>query len=268
MNIIALDDNKKDLGLLVDIIKQVRPDNMVYSFSNYKKVLEFAKSNTVDIAFLDISMEEMNGIELAMKLKAINKNLNVIFVTTYAEYMAQAFQVRASGYLIKPVTKDQVIQEFENLRNPVDDKQQKIVVQTFGNFEVFYDGLPLKFGRAKSKELFAYLVDKRGASCTRQELLVALFEDEFDDSIYSDRYLSQVFFALMKAFKGIGAEDVIVKSRDAYAVDTTKFSCDYYDYLNGDPNAINKFRGEYMTNYDSWSGYSLQHFYKQNRDNF
>ena len=72
MNIIALDDNKKDLGLLVDIIKQVRPDNMVHSFNSYKKVLEFANNNPVDIAFLDISMEEMNGIELAMKLKEIN----------------------------------------------------------------------------------------------------------------------------------------------------------------------------------------------------
>ena len=46
----------------------------------------------------------------------------------------------------------------------------RLRVQCFGNFEVFFGGLPLKFARSKTKELFAYLVNRRGAVCTVREL--------------------------------------------------------------------------------------------------
>ena len=112
----------------------------------------------------------------------------------------------------------------------------------------------MHFPRAKSKELLAYLVDKRGSSCTRSELIVNLFESDSDKK--ADQYLSQAFFALMKTLKEIRAESMIIKNRDSYAVDTAMFGCDYYDYLDGDVRAINSYHGAYMTNYSSWSDFT------------
>ena len=70
-----------------------------------------------------------------------------------------------------------------NLRKPV-KLVNKLQINVFGNFEVYFDGNPLKFKYTKSKELLAYLVDRRGALCTVSELMAVLFEDDEGHETY------------------------------------------------------------------------------------
>ena len=72
-----------------------------------------------DAAFLNIEMPVMNGIELAKRLKDIASNINIVFVTGYSDYAVEAIGMSASGYLMKPVSAEQVKRELENLRNPI-----------------------------------------------------------------------------------------------------------------------------------------------------
>ena len=68
--------------------------------------------------------------------------------------------------------------ELDDLRRPVKREDDgRLRVQCFGNFEVFRGGRPLAFSRSKTKELFAYLVNRRGAVCTVQALAAVLWED-------------------------------------------------------------------------------------------
>lgn len=77
------------------------------------------RENSCDIAFLDIKMRGMTGIELARQLKDIQGDINIIFVTGFSEYSLNAFRLYASDYLLKPATPDAVRQELGHLRTPV-----------------------------------------------------------------------------------------------------------------------------------------------------
>lgn len=100
-----------------------------------------------DVAFLDIEMRGMNGLVLAEQLKTIKPKTNIIFVTGYSEHMGDAFKLLASGYLMKPVTPQDIMEQMENLRYPIGKaaNPKRVRAQCFGNFEVFLDGEPVQF---------------------------------------------------------------------------------------------------------------------------
>jgi hypothetical protein len=117
------------------------------------------------VAFLDVKMPGMTGLEMAKRVKELSPHTNIVFVTAYSEYSLDAMRLRASGYVLKPATGEAVETELENLRFPVKTAAaSRLRVQCFGNFEVYADGQPLRFEFSRTKELFAYLVDRRGAA--------------------------------------------------------------------------------------------------------
>ena len=257
MIVIVVDDEVLALKTMVETIRRVRTDAEIYPYRDPSEALRAVEEGLrPDIVFSDIRMFDMTGIEFAHKLKLIYPYTNIVFATGYDEYMGDAIRLHASGYLLKPIDEGELADQFDNLTYPIETETSgyKVYARTFGNFEVFYNGKPIHFLRAKSKELLAYLIDQRGSSCTRAELLVNLFEDDSDKK--ANQYLSQAFFALMKTLKAIDSEGMIVKNRDSYAVDTTQFGCDYYDYLDGDVRAINAYQGKYMANYSNWSDFT------------
>jgi len=248
MKIIAVDDEPLALGSIARVIKNVIPGCEPALFDTPEDALKYAGDNQVDIAFLDIEMGGMNGLILAKYLKDIYGKTNIVFVTGYTEYALDAHTLHPTGYLMKPATEERLRDLMENLRNPVAlTSSKRLRVQTFGNFEVFADGKPLSFPRAKSKEVFAYLVHKKGTGCTTQEIAAVLYEDEAKaDSVRV--YIS----AMTKALEKAGLADVVIKSFNNIAVDTSKFGCDLYRFLKMDAEAVNEYTGEYMAQY-SWA---------------
>lgn len=180
MKILAADDETLAREMLTDAIREAVPDADIFDFAKPSELLAFAGENTCDIAFLDIHMRGMNGVELAKKLKDLNPKLNIIFVTGFDQYTGEAMALHASGYIMKPVTKEKVELELSELRHPITPKSDVLLrVQCFGNFDVFTpDGQPVHFERSRSKEVFAYLVHRHGSSCSIKEIAAALFEDE------------------------------------------------------------------------------------------
>ena len=86
----------------------------------------------------------------------------------------KAFELHATGYLMKPVTAEDIRRELTFLYKD-SGRDKRVRVQTFGGFDVFVDGKPLEFKRSKSKELLAYLIDRHGANVTTGELCAALW---------------------------------------------------------------------------------------------
>ena len=100
----------------------------------------------------------------------------------------------------------------------------------------------------KSKELFAFLVDRNGAGMTAKQICAALFPDDTDDG-KNAAYLRQLVLDLKNTLKSVGAENVLCHETPCYRVDTALIKCDYISYLEtGKP----EFHGEYMTQY-SWA---------------
>lgn len=258
MKILAVDDEKLALEMLENVIREVCPSDEIYTFRNPKELLAFAKDNICDIAFLDIKMRGMTGIELSKKLKDLMPNINIIFVTGYDDYTRDAMQLHASGYIYKPVTAEKIKYELNDLRYPVKHQNDDALlrVNCFGNFDVFtMDGNLSQFSRSKSKELFAYLVSINGASCTIKEIYSVLFEDiPYDKK--KKMYLQKIISSLMSNLREVNAEKVIVKSYNSMAVNTKLIDCDYYNFLNYDVDAINNYHGKFMNQY-SWAEFMI-----------
>ena len=202
MKILCLDDEPLALKMLQISIEKAKPDAQVTAFSKQKELIAEAESNGCDVAFLDIHMRGMTGVEVAKKLKEINPKMNIIFVTGFSEYKGDAMDMKASGYIMKPVTAEEVAAELDDLRFPVIPKKNALLrVQCFGNFDVFKpDGLPVHFERSRSKEIFAYLVHRHSSSCTTREIAAALFEDEPYDK-KQQSYLQTLISAMIKSLK-------------------------------------------------------------------
>ncbi len=137
MRILCVDDEPLMLQMLETAVREARPEAEIASFEYPDELLEDAGENGCDIAFLDIHMSEMTGVELAKKLKNINPKMNIIFVTGFSEYTGDAMRLHASGYIMKPVTVEAVRNELEDLRFPIVPKDNALLrVQCFGNFDV------------------------------------------------------------------------------------------------------------------------------------
>ena len=250
MRILCVDDEPLALQMLEMSIQKAKPGVEVIGFDEPEDLLEEAKQNGCDIAFLDIHMSEMDGVQAAKKLKEINPKMNIIFVTGFSEYTGDAMRLHASGYIMKPVTKDKVTAELEDLRFPIVPKENTLLkVQCFGNFDVFTpDGKPLHFERSRAKEVLAYLVHRHGSSCTKKELAAILFEDmPYDNK--QQVYVQKIIGALMKALKEVGAEEVVNKTYNNISVNVNLIDCDYYRFQELDAGAVNAYRNEYMSQY-------------------
>lgn len=243
---ITVDDERPMLEQLSQAVKASPDVFSVSEFTACTEALEWVEKNHVDIAFLDISMRGMGGMALAEKLLKLRPRCKIIFCTGYSEYAVDAFQLHVSGYLMKPITAEAVQREIDHV-NGERNKEKKLVIQCFGNFEVFADGEPLVFRRSKARELLAFLVDRRGSGVTARQVCTRLWEE--GDDARKMNYFYQLVDDLRHSLKEAGAEDVLVKNGNTYAVDVRQLDCDYLQYLRtGKP----EFRGEYMSQY-SWA---------------
>ena len=244
---IAVDDEALMLGALVAAIEASSDIAEVTKFSNCEEALDFVRNKPVDIAFLDINMRGMGGLTLAEKIIAACPTCKIVFCTGYEEYAIPAFKLHASGYLMKPVSAEDVQGEIDNIKG-MRQKEKLLTVKCFGNFEVYAKDEKVVFKRLKSKELFAFLVDRNGAGMTAKQICAALFPDDTDDT-KNAAYLRQLVMDLKNTLKTVGAESVLCHETPCYRVDTGLIKCDYISYLEtGKP----EFHGEYMAQY-SWA---------------
>lgn len=247
MNIIAVDDEPLALSSLVKQLKIVFPDQEIREFTNPATALDVMQKTPADIAFLDVEMGDLNGLKLGLHFKKVNPPINIIFVTAYTEYALAAIKMRASGYILKPATQEAIREELNNLRIPR-PATHRVVVRTFGPFEVLVDGTFLRFARSKSKELFALLIDRQGQGINNAEACSLLWpEKPYDFSL--QRQFQTVLTEMCRAFSAYELKDVIVRRRNFLAVDVNAVDCDLYRMLQGDVWALNTFRGIYMSGY-------------------
>lgn len=123
MRIIVVDDKWLALWRLKRSIRKSAPlDAEVKSFHDTSEALKYASEQTVDTAFLDMEIPRMEGLLLAMRLKKLNPRINLIFVSDTDTYASDAWKLRASGYIRKPVKQERIVREFENLRYPAENQ--------------------------------------------------------------------------------------------------------------------------------------------------
>lgn len=252
MKIVALDDEKMLLEELVETIYKVVPDAEVAGFQKAGDIISYVRDHGADVAFLDIKLRgSRTGIDVAKELSELCPKVNVIFCTGYGEYALDAIRMHCSGYITKPVSVDAIKKELAHLRNEVEtDGNQRVKITCFGNFEVFVDDKPVAFTSAKTKELLAYLVDRKGAFCSNGEIVENLWED----GLKHDSYLKKIKGELHNVLVDFGLEEIVIVKRGEMAMNLEMVSCDYYDWLHGKLTLPSEGIVEYMEQY-SWAEY-------------
>ena len=204
---IAVDDEALMLHALVRAISASPDIADVIKFSDCEEALEYVNNNVVDVAFLDINMRGMGGLALAEKIVASRPDCKIVFCTGYEEYAIPAFKLHASGYLMKPISAEDVQGEIDNIKGA---RKKLLDVKCFGNFEVYAKGERLLFKRSRSKELFAFLIDRNGAGVTVAEIGVALWENNDDPK--NQNYIHQLFRDLRMTLEAIGMADIFERN--------------------------------------------------------
>lgn len=225
---------------------------VVGEFNEPLKALEYVKNNLVEFALLDVEMPQMNGIELGKELRKIYPDMVIIYVTSYKQYISEAiFSVEADYFVLKPYNKKDIESVMKRAVNLSSRQKKRIVVQTFGRFDVFVDGQLLHFTNAKAKELLALCVDCLGGEVWMEQAINALWEGREYDNKVKNLYRKAIIY-LNTIFRLHNLENVFESKRGCCHIQKEEITCDYYEYLKGVRNEIHKNPSEYMIEY-SWA---------------
>lgn len=118
-NVIIVEDSRVILNDCVNVLGEVMPNATITGFVWPLEAIEYAKKNRVALAVLDIELGTASGIDLCHTLLEINPLTNVVFLTAYAEYSLDAWGTEASGFMLKPLTAENVREQLRKLRYPL-----------------------------------------------------------------------------------------------------------------------------------------------------
>ncbi len=119
---IIVDDNDTDRLLLSLFLKEYPFLENKATFSSPEDGLIFFENNTIDLLFLDIEMDNINGLEFQEYIR--EKAACTVFTTSHPEYALNGFELNAYDYLIKPITKERIDTCIKKLKNFLDMRQK------------------------------------------------------------------------------------------------------------------------------------------------
>ena len=256
MKVICVDDEPQVLRYNVALCREMPRITDTVGFSDPADALAWLESHDADIALLDIGMPRMDGLCLARELRSRYPHTAVIFLSAHPQYAVEAWELHATGYLLKPLTRERLTDELSYAaewirKNTEGSVTPHIAVQTFGNFDLLVDGKRVDFARARAKELFAFLVDKKGIRVSRAEVFRELWEDE-EYTRPKQKMLDVIIRSLRATLNENGIGEILQLERGMLRIVPQALDCDVYRLLAGDEQYESQYRGEYMSLY-SWA---------------
>lgn len=254
MKAIIVDDERLMLHKFVRLTSDISDLVITGTFESGEEAVAFAENNPIEAAFLDVEMPQMSGLELARKLREIRRDILIIFITAYDEYIRDSNELGGDMYIIKPYTKEVLNSVMEKLRLLSARQSKDIYIQTFGRFLVKKEGKPIRL-TGKAKEILALVVTRRGKEISNEEIYSTLW----DGRPYSNRHMSVYYNALRRlknALEDAGIADILVSTSRGQTVNTSLFDCDYYAWKDREDYGSNSFEGEFLSEY-SWGEYIL-----------
>ena len=114
-NIILVDDNMAIIPDSLFTLEKVIPNAIITGFNRPLEAIKYAEVNRVDLAILDIELGKVTGLDLCHRLLEINPCTNVIYLTAYPDYALDAWRTDACGFMLKPLTPEEVSRHQKKL---------------------------------------------------------------------------------------------------------------------------------------------------------
>jgi two-component SAPR family response regulator len=228
---IIVDDEQPSINILKRLLNNSGKAEVKATFNNSIEALEYLKNNTVDVAFLDIEMPYIDGLELVNIINSsLHRKCRVVFVTAYNQYAIDAFTINALDYLLKPIKRDRLNLTLDRIIEElgINISSKKMDINCFGKFKVFADNEKVKFRTKKSEELIAILIDSYGKNVARSRIIDCLWSDfEGDKALIN---FNTTLYYVRKALAEHGLEVSIIYERESYRIDISNIECDYFQF--------------------------------------
>ena len=114
-NIILVDDNMAIIPDSLFTLEKVIPNAIITGFNRPLEAIRYAEVNRIDLAILDIELGKVSGLDLCHRLLEINPCTNVIYLTAYPDYALDAWGTDACGFMVKPLTSEDVCKQLKKL---------------------------------------------------------------------------------------------------------------------------------------------------------
>lgn len=266
---ILVDDELLSLQLLERKLNSIGDVEVVKTFSNGESFLKELKNLDFQVAFLDIEMAGINGLELAELILDWNNNIHIVFITAYRDYAIQAFEVDSLDYLLKPVMESRLKKTISRIKVQLEKETKEnllhkdsvpflLKVICFNEFTVYNSNEPVKWKTAKVKELFAFFIMHLHTFVNRDTIIDLLWPDSDYQKAKIQLHTSLSY--LRKTLESIGYPKAITFSNQSYSLEIDNFYCDVIEMeqiMNNNPKinsdnineyekAISLYTGEYM----------------------
>ena len=254
MRAIVVDDEPIMTRRFERLSRTIQDLNLVGFFETPNEALRYVQNNPIEIAFLDIELPGMNGIQLAEELRKYRKDIMIVFVTAFERYIKDFNKIGGDYYIVKPYSQEVLKKMMEKLRLLEVRQHKPIYIQTFGRFLVKKKDKPIKL-TGKTKEIFALLVAQCGKEISNKEIYATIWEGR----PYSNNHMSVYYNALRRLKNILLSEemgDLLLSTPKGQAVNIDLFDCDYYEWKEGKLNLRSRFVGEFLSEY-SWGEYIL-----------
>jgi two-component SAPR family response regulator len=251
MKTILVDDMALDMQLLELKCADLPDFEIVGKFTDPAEAEAYAQKNDVEFAMLDIDMPGMNGIELAMRLRALRRDIIIVFVTAHPRFAVEAFRMKADYMVFKPFDRDDVLDVLERVKLLQNRQKKRVFFHTFGSFEMLVDGKPVRFVSSRAKELMALLVYHEGRNVGIHDIIECLYEGSENKTADNTGY-RRTIKELADTLRAFGAEEIFVRERGSCRIRRELVSCDYYDFWEGKPEAVARFDGRFLSDY-AWA---------------
>lgn len=234
MNAFVIDDEPLCLEDLAWQLSRYSDIKIIGSYADPLEAREAICALHPDVVFLDIDMPKLNGFELAQEIQTLCASTVIIFITAYKKYALEAYNAYPLDFLVKPVSKTRLDETIEHLRrqyrllHPAIEKQSDFKIKCFGTFEVKTES-DARFPTRRVKELLLYLIARRGAAATREEMLDALFDRSNDRNTVNNLYVTlSRLRVLLNCWDG-GQTRIRLTSDNALLI--APGVCDYIDFI-------------------------------------
>ena len=243
MKVVIVDDEIASLATFLPYIVDNDRINCKLFQGEPLGALEYVRTENVSVAFLDVRMPQIGGVELAEKMIAVNGKLNIVIVTAYEQY-EDDIKRRLGDNLVeivyKPYDGERIAAIFRRLSESV---EPKLYLRTFNSFDLFADDRAVDFNSAKAKELLALLVDANGSFVDMDTAIGNLWADK--NAELGKRLYRDAVCRLRMTLSKVGAERLVRFERARAAINTSVAECDLWSFLGG-TGAIT---GSYMPQY-------------------
>lgn len=275
MKVILVDDERLALDYLERQLMKLDHIEMLGKYTNPIVGKEEILKQDVDVIFLDISLPEINGIELAEQILERKPDIHIVFVTAYNEHAVKAFELNALDYIVKPIIAERLIKTIERVQKRMESSSKQdtslkeehirlnvlkqVTIETSpGQYSI------MQWRTSKAQELFFYLLQHRGQLVRKSALIELLWPEYEMDKVYSQLYTA--VYHIRKTLEPFGDRFQIANATEGYILNIQNVILDVEEWESRlmsllpltsgriDPcsEVLKQYTGHYLQEFDYW----------------